>query len=367
MKKKILVIDDEQTIQKVHSKILKTAGYDVVIASNGKEALDKLEDVSVDLIMLDMKMPEMDGLDFLRKIREHDITHVPVLMVSGDDNPKNIVESYKLGVYDFIRKPEITDVMLKRVENGLKIGEMINFNEFIRVELLMARRLQKYLFPEPIMNTNGVRIHTWSLPLSDIGGDLYDYLTVRDGKLVFFVADVSGHSISAALYTAIVKMVFRNALQNSQVPGEILSIMNKDLAGYIPVESFVTAFCGSYDSQLRTLEYANAGHPLPFWICGNEMGQLKGYDPFLGPIPDTSYSTFTFKVGEGTSLFVYTDGVLDAVGDNAAVQAGSKMLFSILNAEGQSSLEKFMRVQEDITGGEMAATDDCTLMLVDMI
>jgi serine phosphatase RsbU (regulator of sigma subunit) len=367
MKKKILVIDDEQTIQKVHSKILMGAGYDVVIASNGKEALDKLEDVAVDLIMLDMKMPEMDGLNFLRKVREFDITHVPVLMVSGDDNPKNIVESYKLGVYDFIRKPEITEVMLKRVENGLKIGEMINFNEFIRIELMMARKLQKYLFPDPILNTDGVRIHTWSLPLSDIGGDLYDYLAVRDDLLLFFVADVSGHSISAALYTAIVKMVFHKALQKSQVPGEILTVMNKDLAGYIPAESFVTAFCGLYDPQRRILEYANAGHPLPFWISGNVMGQLKEFDPFLGPIPDTSYRTHTFKIDGATSLFVFTDGVLDAVSENMTSQAGSKMLLRILNADGQSPLEKFIRIQEDITGGEMGVTDDCTLMLVDMI
>jgi sigma-B regulation protein RsbU (phosphoserine phosphatase) len=241
--------------------------------------------------------------------------------------------------------------MLKRVENGLKIGEMINFNEFIRIELQMARKLQKYLFPDPILNTSGVRIHTWSLPLSDIGGDLYDYHAVRDDLLIFFVADVSGHSISAALYTAIVKMVFHNALQKSQVPGEILTVMNRDLS----------------DPVRRILEYANAGHPQPFWISGNVMGQLQEYDPFLGPIPDTIYRTHTFKIEDSTSLFVYTDGVLDAVGENMISQAGSKMLLRILNADGQSPLEKFIRIQEDITGGEMGVTDDCTLMLVDMI
>ncbi|HQL81077.1 MAG TPA: response regulator, partial [Spirochaetota bacterium] len=143
MKKKILVIDDEEPVRKLLLRILNGSGYDVVAASNGKEALDKLDSVSVDLIMLDRNMPEMDGLSFLRAVRKNGITHVPVLMISGDANPENIIESYKLGVYDFIRKPEQTEVMLKRVENGLKIGEMINFNEFIRVELLMARKLQK--------------------------------------------------------------------------------------------------------------------------------------------------------------------------------------------------------------------------------
>src|SRR4030043_184183 len=218
MKKKIMIIDDEKPIRKLLSKVLSGSGYDVVTASNGKEALEKIEAVSVDLIMLDMNMPEMDGLHFLRTVRENDITHVPVLMISGEANPENIVESYKLGVYDFIRKPEQTEVILKRVENGLKIGEIINFNEFIRVELLMARKLQKYLFPDPAAKTERVNINTWSLPLSDIGGYLYDYVLFRDDRVVFFVADVSGHSISAALYTAIVKMVFRNALQKTEIP-----------------------------------------------------------------------------------------------------------------------------------------------------
>jgi sigma-B regulation protein RsbU (phosphoserine phosphatase) len=366
MKKKILVIDDEENIQKVHSRILMGAGYDVVIASNGKEALDKLEAVTVDLIMLDMKMPEMDGLHFLRKIRESDITHVPVLMVSGDDNPDNIVESYKLGVYDFIHKPEMNEVMLKRVENGLKIGEMINFNEFIRIELMMARRLQKYLFPEPDVNTGSVSLHTWSLPLSDIGGDLYDYVVFQDERLVFFVADVSGHSISAALYTAIVKMVFHNALQKSMAPGDILTVMNKDLAGYIPVESFVTAFCGMYDPHRRILEYANAGHPMPYWITGSTLGQLKEFDPFLGPIPDTSYRTHAFKVEDATGLFVFTDGVIDAMGRKEAAPAGSQNLLRMLNVDGMSSPEKFKQIQKDIIHSEVAAADDCTLMLVEM-
>jgi len=367
MKKKILVIDDELGIQKILSRILSNAGYEVAIASNGKEALDKLETVSVDLIMLDMNMPEMDGLNFLRRVKEHDITHAPVLMISGDVNPANIVESYKLGVYDFIRKPEKTEVMLKRVENGLKIGEMIYFNEFIRVELLMARKLQKYLFPDPIMKTGRASIYTWSLPLSDIGGDLYDYVAYQDGRLIFLVADVSGHSISAALYTAIVKMVFRNALQKSVVPGDVMTIMNQELTGNIPAESFVTAYCGLYDPSRRVLEYANAGHPQPYWMTGKGVEQLTEYDSFLGPIANATYRTHRIKLEDASSLLVYTDGIIDIVSEKEDAPVGLKLLLEILNTSGKPSLEKFKMIQKNITSGETEVTDDCTLMLVDMI
>lgn len=360
-----MIIDDEEPIRKLLSRILTGSGYDVVMASNGREALEKLDNVSVDLIMLDMNMPEMGGLSFLRRVKEHDITHVPVLMVSGEANPENIVESYKLGVYDFIRKPEQTEVMLKRVENGLKIGEMINFNEFIRVELLMARKLQKYLFPEPSVNTDGANIHTWSMPLSDIGGDLYDYVVFRDNRIIFFVADVSGHSISASLYTAIVKMVFRNALQKAQIPGELMTVMNQELAGNLPIESFVTAFCGLYDPNERVLMYTNAGHPKPY--CINEDGymQLEGNDSFLGPIADATYETHRLEMTRPSSILAFTDGILDITSD-ATTPVGQAMLHDVLKIKGKSPIEKFKMIQDYITGDEVVITDDCTLMLVDL-
>ncbi len=365
MKKKILVIDDEEQIRKLLVRILSSSGYDVVTASNGKEALDKLPSVSVDLIMLDMNMPEMDGLGFLRKVKENNLTHVPVLMISGEHNPDNIVESYKLGVYDFIRKPEQTEVMLKRVENGLKIGEMINFNEFIRVELLMARKLQKYLFPEPIVSTDRVKINTWSMPLSDIGGDLYDYVIFRDDRVVFFIADVSGHSISASLFTAIVKMVFRNALQKTDIPGEIMTIMNQELSGNLPIESFVTAFCALFNPVTKELMYANAGHPNPYCIDANGMIQLEGNDSFLGPIVGADFETYTINLTGSTSIFAVTDGILDIIND-ADVAVGEKLINDVLAAKGKTPIEKFRMIQKFVTGPDVVVNDDCTLMLVDL-
>lgn len=336
----------------------------MVLASNGKDALEQLGAVSVDLIMLDMNMPMMDGLSFLREVKRGDITHVPVLMVSGEANPDNIVESYKLGVYDFIRKPEQKEVMLKRVENGLKIGEMINFNEFIRVELLMARKLQKYLFPDPSIHTERVKIHTWSMPLSDIGGDLYDYVIFRDDRIIFFIADVSGHSISASLYTAIVKMVFRNALQKSVVPGELLSIMNHELSGNLPVESFVTAFCGLFDPANHVLHYANGGHPKPYCLSGDRVTQLEGNDSFLGPIVDAKYETQTIGLSGDASVLVYTDGILDLMSDSNTL-VGHTMLLDVLESPGKTPLDKFRMIQKYVTGPDVAVVDDCTLMLLD--
>ncbi len=220
MKKKILVIDDEKNVRDVMARILGREGYQVLLAEDGEEALSILDEETTDLIMLDMNMPRMNGLEFLRRINEQRKQAAPVLMVTGDTDNRLRAESYRLGVYDFISKPEEIEVLLKRVENGLKIGEVLRFNESIRMELMIARKLQQYLFPDASFENRAVRINARTKPLSDVGGDLYDFVQFRDGRVIFFVADVSGHGIAGAIFTALVKMGFRNALHERRLAAD---------------------------------------------------------------------------------------------------------------------------------------------------
>lgn len=363
MKKKILIIDDDASIRDILTRLLVMAGYETIAAAEGREALDILATSMVDLIMLDMNMPTMDGIAFLRALRQKNVTRIPVLMVSGESDVEQIVECYKLGVYDFIRKPEQTAVMLKRVENGLKIGEMISFNEFIKVELLMARKLQKYLFPEGSYSDDFLEVSCWSRPLSDIGGDLYDYIRFRDGRVMFFVADVSGHSISAALYTAIVNMVFRNALQQSENPGDILSSMNHELSGTLPVEAFVTMFCGILNPATRELVFANAGHPRPFLSGDGGVSELVGNDSFLSPISNARYTSHHVTLRPGDALYIYTDGLSDII-NSAGEAVGRSLLLEILGNAALDHRGRFDEVQRMALRDDVVINDDCTLMMV---
>ncbi len=362
MAKKILVIDDEDDVRKVFHRILTRAGYGVIEASNGYEALEKLESESVDLIMLDKNMPRMNGLEFLRQIRSKEITPAPVLMVSGSSGMTDRVESYQLGVYDFIKKPEEPEVMLKRVENGIKIGEMIHFNEFMKIELLMAKKLQKYLYPESGLETDHLTIDIWSEPLSDIGGDLYDYIHFMDGKVLLFVGDVTGHSISAALFTAIVKMVFRNAIKVSLNPGGVMTVMNRDLYENLPLETFVTMFFCLIKPDEGVIEYTNAGHPGPFCLKNGKVFQLGGGDSFLGPIQEASFQTFTVGIDEIDTMYICTDGVLEIL-DEEERPLGKGRILDILDGKGGPG-DKFLRIQETATDTRWKITDDRTVMMV---
>jgi sigma-B regulation protein RsbU (phosphoserine phosphatase) len=362
MQKNILIIDDEAHIRKMLNKVLSRAGYKVFEAGDGEEALELLDEISADLIILDMNMPRMDGITFLKHYERHR-TYAPVLMMSGSDDVQQRIECYRLGVYDFISKPEENEVILKRIENGLKIGEMIDFNESIKIELFMAKKLQKYLFPESSLSTKTVDVDIYSRPYADIGGDLYDYILFRDGEIIFFVADVSGHSISASLFIAIVKMIFRNAIKVTTDPRRIMEIMNTELSENLPMESFVTMFCGLLGADGKKLVYANAGHPCPYVLSDRGGERLEGNDSFLGPIKNAEFESYEKELKTGETLFIYTDGLVDSLEQNDP-EEGKQFFLDVLTHEGSDGKKKFEQLKEKFSHENMQIMDDCTLMMV---
>ena len=117
-KNRILVVDDEAALRTVLSSELHTEGYMVSTASDGDEAIDLLQSHSYDLILLDIKMPRVDGFQVLRYVKEK-IPHIKVIMLTGFADLKNAIESKKLGAEDFISKPYDLVDLLATIERVL--------------------------------------------------------------------------------------------------------------------------------------------------------------------------------------------------------------------------------------------------------
>ena len=118
MKSRILVIDDDASVRDSLKMILEYDGYECQLARSGQEGVDGVERDTPDLVFLDVKMPGMDGLDVLRKIRENDET-VPVVMISGHGTVTTAVEATKLGAFDFLEKPLSTERVKVTIRNAL--------------------------------------------------------------------------------------------------------------------------------------------------------------------------------------------------------------------------------------------------------
>ncbi|MFI0491115.1 response regulator [Flavobacterium sp.] len=119
MKKKILVVDDEKSIRLLLENFL-SQDYDVVSINNGQEALDWLEENLPDLIICDIQMTEMDGYEFLTKVRQRGfIKHTPFIMLSGRSESKERIKCYRLGAQDYLTKPfnpeELEELVKKNI------------------------------------------------------------------------------------------------------------------------------------------------------------------------------------------------------------------------------------------------------------
>ena len=130
---KILIIEDEEPIRRVLVRILKEEDDNFVIheASDGKLGLDLLNNESFDLVLCDIKMPKVDGIDLLQRTRKNNST-IPFIMLTGHGNIETAVESMKLGAYDFISKPPDLNRLINSVRNALEKKELVVENKILR-------------------------------------------------------------------------------------------------------------------------------------------------------------------------------------------------------------------------------------------
>ena len=130
---KILIIEDEEPIRRVLVRILKEEDDNFVIheASDGKLGLDLLNNESFDLVLCDIKMPKVDGIDLLQRTRKNNST-IPFIMLTGHGNIETAVESMKLGAYDFISKPPDLNRLITSVRNALEKKELVVENKILR-------------------------------------------------------------------------------------------------------------------------------------------------------------------------------------------------------------------------------------------
>ena len=127
----ILIIDDEKAIRKTLSEILTFEDYKVEEASDGEEGLRKFKEKNFDVVLCDIKMPKIDGIEFLQKAVETN-PDVPIIMISGHGNIETAVEAVKKGAYDFIQKPPDLNRLLITIRNAMERNSLVTETKVLR-------------------------------------------------------------------------------------------------------------------------------------------------------------------------------------------------------------------------------------------
>jgi sigma-B regulation protein RsbU (phosphoserine phosphatase) len=236
-------------------------------------------------------------------------------------------------------------------------------------ELDLAREIQQSLLPRALPDVAGLRVAACYLPMSDIGGDFYDFDTHRANRLGVIVADVTGHGVPAALVASMVKIAFAAEAERLDRPGLALTNINRTLCGRF-AGAYVTACCGFIDVLNHRLRYASAGHPAP--LRRRRDGRVDELDQrglLLAFDADAQYATAEVTLDAGDRLVFFSDGLVEAC--NAGGDFfGDARLEQLLVASAAVTPEQFVdQIVADLrrwVGADKQLQDDVTMVVVDV-
>jgi sigma-B regulation protein RsbU (phosphoserine phosphatase) len=316
----ILVVDDTPENLKLLSQTLSEKGYGVRTVTSGSRALESALASPPHLILLDIRMPNMDGFEVCSRLKEDERTrHIPIIFISALDELKEKVQAFQTGGVDYITKPFQIDEVLARTETHLALRrlqarlEEVNFR--MQQELMLAGKVQTSFLPSGMPRLKGWQFAASLKPARETSGDFYDFIQLPNGHLGLLIADVVDKGVPAALLMAMSWSLIRShAAQDPDTPGKVFAQVNQSLLDHLGGKQFLTSFYGVLDPISGQLAYANAGQPPPLLlkVGGMQTQTMALTGPPLGIIEDGRWESIELTLRPGDTLVLYTDGVTDA-------------------------------------------------------
>ncbi len=323
---RVLVVDDVEANRNLLTRRLEKLGLATASAAGGAEALAMVEGGGFDVVLLDIMMPGMDGLEVLAQLKADEaLRHLPVIMISAVEELETVVRCIELGAEDYLPKPFNPVILRARVgasldRKRLRDRERLH-TESLERELRIGHEIQKGFLPEALPALDGWDLAARFAPATQVAGDFYDAFAVDGGRTMVVVADVCGKGVGSALYMALFRTLIRAAATAAPGdPAQVLERAARTASDYIATvhersSMFATAFLGMVDSGSGELAYANCGHDAPLVASGGVVRtRLAPTGPALGLLPGSAFGVAREVLAPGEGLLLFTDGVTEAQG-----------------------------------------------------
>jgi serine phosphatase RsbU (regulator of sigma subunit) len=364
----ILIVDDNPANVEIFEMRLAANDYDIITATDGEAGLAMARDTQPDLILLDIMMPKMDGIEVCRHLRAgSSLPFIPIIMVTAKADSKDIVAGLEAGADEYLTKPVDHAALVARVKSMLRIKSLhdtvIEQSAQLKVQLKTATKIQSLFWPEiPKLDAGG---HIWavSVPATYVGGDLYDVIPLEDGSLLAYVADVSDKGVPAALIMAALSTKIRSeAIHESEVD-KILETVNKSTYSLTSEEGFfATIVLARYWPSSGKMQLAQGGHLQPVWIVESGIGNLPQINGVsLGITPDAKYQKIEIFISPGESVLLFTDGVTEAENTENELFGNERLFDYIENSKGPP-WGKGLLGSVHYWQGDSSASDDLTIL-----
>lgn len=376
----ILVADDDAMSRKLLVRILSGAGFACIQASDGIEALKTLRVATPSLLLLDFDMPGMNGAEVLKQLRKDadaSIAQIPTIMLTGHGGEESEVLCLEAGADDFVTKPINQAVLRARIETQLRLrsmrrqlqqqnDELEAWRRNLERDLAAARLTQQSLIPQKAPVLPGWDIAACYLPVIQVGGDIYGWLRMADGRTLFWIADATGHGASAALLTTLAKLLFHHGTAEHNEPAEIMEAVNTDFRSIFGARSFMTAMCVALDPNTGRASVVGAGHP-PLLVArrGGGTEAIASSAPPLGLLERSEFLETNVGLEPGDAFFLYTDGLYGS-GRDENPRLSSERLGEMLHPMAPNAQELLTRVldQASSNDGGKPAPDDVAAVAV---
>ncbi len=359
----VLIIDDDPTARLTISRSLAKQGYTVEQASSGREGLELAAKLLPSLIICDWNMQGMDGLEVCRQVKsDPNLAFTHFILLTARDEVKDLVRGLETGADDFLSKPANPSELRARVRAGIRLSnanrELQKQKRLLEEELAQAAKYVQSLLPNKLDGV--VRARSCFLPSIQLGGDCFDYFWLNDDHFIFYVLDVSGHGVGAALLSVSIQNLLRSARSGTgfagidlSQPRSVLARLNEYFQMANHQDMYFTIWYGVYDRSSRHLTYATAGHPPALLFHGEKVEQLGLAGLPIGLFEDFDYEECQIVLPPHSRLYVFSDGAYEIPGTDGKIW-GLEGLAAVLHNQEHPLLRlmeqvKLMKLDDDLS------------------
>jgi serine phosphatase RsbU (regulator of sigma subunit) len=340
---KILVVEDDPTIRAILDLSLRKV-FDVTLAENGEEGLDKARQERPDLIISDVVMPVMDGLKLKELMREEPQLHlVPFILLTSKSDERSRLQGLMTGADDYLVKPVDVNVLMKRVRM------LIDRSRVYREDSLavFSNEINAIFVPDELPKIDGYDLFCKIKPATMGGGDFIDIVRVDDDHYTVFQGDVMGKGVKAKFFAYAFTGYFRGLIHASlsfrlnfspaQLVNRLSAMINSDP---FLQDIFITFFLFTLNARECKLTYCNAGY-MPGLLINHRSEKLVELNAG-GGIPGFyvgGHEEETVELQSGDSLVLCSDGVYESKNVNGEMLESDQVKRFLMEREESSALE----------------------------
>lgn len=327
---RVMLVDDQRLVgEAVRRMLMELPGAEFRFCATPATAIEQAEQFKPTVILQDLIMPDIDGLEMVRRFRANSGTAtVPLVVLSSKEEAKTKADAFAAGANDYLVKlPDKLELLARvayhsdayslRLERDEAFAAIRGQQERMAEELAEAKNYVRSLLPAPIESSEFFASDWRFLPSTTLGGDAFGYHWLEDQRMAIYLLDVCGHGVGAALLSVSAMNVIRSRTlpdTNFHAPEQVLHALNQAFPMTRHGERYFSIWYGVYDTQARTLTYASGGHPPALLVpVDGDAKQLSSTGMIVGVFAGAPYTAETVPVESGSTLYVFSDGCYEVL------------------------------------------------------